>query len=132
MDHPFSLNRRLLAEGLGTLLLVATVVGSGIMADALSNDVAISLLGNTIATGAILFVLITIFGPVSGAHFNPAVSFVFYLRGDLAGGMTLRLMLYRDEFLTLDPKACKHSGPLISKIEENLKELSCLDDKSAA
>ena len=56
------------------------------MADALSNDVAISLLGNTIATGAILFVLITIFSPVSGAHFNPAVSFVFYLRGDLAGG----------------------------------------------
>jgi len=71
------------------MLLVATIVGSGIMADALSNDVAISLLGNTIATGAILFVLITIFGPVSGAHFNPAVSFVFYLRGDLAGAMTL-------------------------------------------
>jgi len=44
----------------------------------------------------------------------------------------LQLMLYRDEFLTLDPKACKHSGPLISKIEENMKELSCLDDKSAA
>jgi glycerol uptake facilitator-like aquaporin len=89
LEHPFSLNRRLFAEGLGTLLLVATIVGSGIMADALSNDVAISLLGNTIATGAILFVLITIFGPVSGAHFNPAVSFVFYLRGDLAGAMAL-------------------------------------------
>ena len=44
----------------------------------------------------------------------------------------LQLMLYRDEFLTLDPKACKHSGPLMSKIEENMKELSCLDDKSAA
>ena len=44
----------------------------------------------------------------------------------------LRLMLYRDEFLTLDPKACKHCGPLISKIEENMKELSCLDDESAA
>ena len=44
----------------------------------------------------------------------------------------LQLMLYRDEFLTLDPKACKHSGPLISKIEENMKELSCLDDESAA
>jgi len=87
LDGSFSLNRRLLAEGLGTLLLVATVVGSGIMADALSDDVAISLLGNTIATGAILFVLITIFGPVSGAHFNPAVSFVFYLRGELAGGL---------------------------------------------
>ena len=44
----------------------------------------------------------------------------------------LRLMLYRDEFLTLDPKACKHSGPLISKLEENMNELSCLDDKSTA
>ena len=89
MDHSFFLSRRLFAEALGTLLLVATVVGSGIMADALSDDVAVSLLGNTIATGAILFVLITIFGPVSGAHFNPAVSFIFFLRGDLAGAVTL-------------------------------------------
>jgi len=63
------------------------------MADSLSNDVAISLLGNTIATGAILFVLIKIFRPVSGAHFNPAVSFVFYLRGDLAGALTLLYMI---------------------------------------
>lgn len=84
MKHAFSLNRRLLAEGLGTLILVATVVGSGIMADALSNDDAVSLLGNTIATGAILFALITILGPISGAHFNPAVSFIFFLRGDLS------------------------------------------------
>lgn len=74
-----------MAEGLGTLILVATVVGSGIMADALSNDDAVSLLGNTIATGAILFALITILGPISGAHFNPAVSFIFFLRGDLSG-----------------------------------------------
>ncbi len=85
MKHAFSLNRRLLAEGLGTLILVATVVGSGIMADALSNDDAVSLLGNTIATGAILFALITILGPISGAHFNPVVSFIFFLRGDLSG-----------------------------------------------
>lgn len=85
MKHAFSLNRRLLAEGLGTFILVATVVGSGIMADALSNDDAVSLLGNTIATGAILFALITILGPISGAHFNPAVSFIFFLRGDLSG-----------------------------------------------
>lgn len=75
--------RRLAAEALGTLLLVATVVGSGIMADALSDDTAVSLLGNTIATGAILFVLITIFAPLSGAHFNPAVSLGFAVRGDL-------------------------------------------------
>lgn len=77
------LSRRLAAEALGTAMLVATVVGSGIMADRLSDDVAISLLGNTIPTGAILFVLITILGPISGAHFNPAVTLVFALRKEL-------------------------------------------------
>ena len=78
------MGRKLAAEALGTLLLVCTVVGSGIMAVNLAggND-AVALLGNTIATGAILYVLITIFGPVSGAHFNPAVSLVFRLRGEL-------------------------------------------------
>ena len=79
----FDLSRRLVAEFLGTLLLVCTVVGSGIMADQLSDDVAVSLLGNTIPTGAILFVLITILGPISGAHFNPAVSFAFFLRREM-------------------------------------------------
>lgn len=80
----FSLSRRLFAEGLGTALLLAVVIGSGIMGERLSggND-AIALLGNTLATGAGLVVLITIFGPLSGAHFNPAVSIVFALRGDL-------------------------------------------------
>ncbi len=77
------LARRLAAEALGTAILVATVVGSGIMADRLTNDVALSLLGNTIPTGAILVVLITILGPVSGAHFNPAVTMVFALRRDI-------------------------------------------------
>lgn len=77
------LTTRLPAEALGTGILVATVVGSGIMATKLSQDVAIQLLGNTIPTGAILVVLITIFGPVSGAHFNPAVSLVFALRREL-------------------------------------------------
>ena len=77
------LTRRLVAEGLGTFFLVATVVGSGIMADALTEDVALSLLGNTIPTGAILVVLITVLGPVSGAHFNPAVSLGFALTRDL-------------------------------------------------
>jgi glycerol uptake facilitator-like aquaporin len=77
------LPRRLAAEALGIGFLVCTVVGSGIMADRLSGDVAVSLLGNTIPTGAILMVLITIFGAVSGAHFNPAVSLVFTLRRDL-------------------------------------------------
>ncbi|MER8407650.1 MIP/aquaporin family protein [Mesorhizobium sp. M0203] len=78
-----NLPRRLAAEALGTALLVATVVGSGIMADRLSNDVAVSLLGNTLPTGAILVVLITIFGPISGAHFNPAVTLVFALRREI-------------------------------------------------
>ena len=79
--------RKLAAEALGTLLLVCTVVGSGIMAVNLAdgND-AVALLGNTIATGAILYVLITVFGPVSGAHFNPAVSLVFRLKGELGNG----------------------------------------------
>src|SRR5437016_11755928 len=79
----FDLPRRLAAEALGTALLVATVVGSGIMAETLTRDVALALLGNTLPTGAILVVLITIFGPVSGAHFNPAVSLVFALRKSL-------------------------------------------------
>ena len=80
----FTLTRRLVAEGLGTALLVAVVVGSGIMADRLAdgND-AIALLGNTLATGAALIVLILIFGPISGAHFNPAVSFSFALHREL-------------------------------------------------
>jgi glycerol uptake facilitator-like aquaporin len=80
------MNRRaLLAEGLGSFFLFACVIGSGIMATNLSqgND-AIALLGNTLATGAMLFVLITIFGPISGAHLNPAVSLVAASRGDLS------------------------------------------------
>ena len=80
-----SLTRRAAAEALGTALLVATVVGSGIMAERLAGgNAAIALLGNTIPTGAILVVTITILGPVSGAHFNPAVSLVFTLRGELS------------------------------------------------
>jgi glycerol uptake facilitator-like aquaporin len=79
----FDLPRRLVAEALGTALLVATVVGSGIMAESLTKDVALALLGNTLATGAILVVLITILGPISGAHFNPAVTLIFALKRDL-------------------------------------------------
>ena len=72
-----------MAEALGSAILVATVVGSGIMAEQLAGgNQAIALLGNTIPTGAILVVLITIFGPVSGAHFNPAVTLVFAARGE--------------------------------------------------
>jgi glycerol uptake facilitator-like aquaporin len=79
----FDLPRRVAAEALGTALLVAAVVGSGIMAVNLSRDVALELLGNTLPTGAILVVLITILGPISGAHFNPAVSLVFALKREL-------------------------------------------------
>lgn len=75
--------RRLVSEALGTGLLVATVVGSGIMAERLTDDTALALLGNTLPTGAILVVLITILGPLSGAHFNPAVSMVAALRREL-------------------------------------------------
>ncbi len=86
MDTP----RKLAAEFTGTLLLLATVVGSGIMGETLAggND-AIALLGNTVATGAILVVIITIFGPVSGAHFNPAVTFVFALRREIGVALAL-------------------------------------------
>jgi len=80
----FELRRRLFAEWIGTAALLATVVGSGIMAETLAGgNVAIALLGNAIATGAILFVLITALGPISGAHFNPAVTFAFALRRDI-------------------------------------------------
>lgn len=83
MPH-FDLRRRATAEFLGTWLLVATVVGSGIMAESLAGgNAAIALFGNTLATGAILVVLIAMFGPVSGAHFNPAVSLIFTIAGEL-------------------------------------------------
>jgi glycerol uptake facilitator-like aquaporin len=77
--------RKLAAEFLGTMLLLATVVGSGIMGEQLANgNIAIALLGNTIATGAILVVLILMFAPISGAHFNPAVTMAFLLRGEIS------------------------------------------------
>ena len=73
-----------IAEGIGTFLLVAVVVGSGIMAENLSQgNNAVALLGNTIATGAILFVIIKMFGSISGAHFNPIVSMVFLIREEI-------------------------------------------------
>jgi glycerol uptake facilitator-like aquaporin len=77
------MNRRLAAEAIGSFLLFATVVGSGIMAQRLTADIAVALLANTAATGAMLFVLIAMLGPVSGAHFNPAVTLVMRLRGEL-------------------------------------------------
>jgi glycerol uptake facilitator-like aquaporin len=84
LTDPLSLGRRVAAESVGSFFLFACVIGSGIMASNLSggND-AVALLGNTLATGAMLFVLITILGPISGAHMNPAVSLVAASRGEL-------------------------------------------------
>ena len=83
----YSLAQRLTAELVGTALLLATVVGSGIMAENLAGgNVAIALLGNTIPTGAILVVIILMFGPISGAHFNPAVTAAFVLRRETGLG----------------------------------------------
>jgi glycerol uptake facilitator-like aquaporin len=88
--EPFGLGRRLTAEGLGTALLLAVVIGSGIMGERLAGgNQAIALLGNTLATGAGLVVLITIFGPISGAHFNPAVTLAFALRRKLPARLAL-------------------------------------------
>jgi len=76
--------QKLAAEAIGSFMLFATVIGSGIMAESLAGgNMAVALLGNTLATGAMLFVLITMLGPVSWAHFNPAVSLVMRLRGEI-------------------------------------------------
>ena len=82
--------RQLVAEALGTALLLAIVVGSGIMGERLAGgNVAIALLGNTLATGAGLVVLITVFGPISGAHFNPAVTLVMALRHEVSAWLAV-------------------------------------------
>jgi glycerol uptake facilitator-like aquaporin len=86
----FGVGRRLAAEGLGTAWLLATIIGSGIMAERLAQgNGAIALLANTLATGGTLFVLISIFGPLSGAHFNPAVSLVFAIRREISWRMAV-------------------------------------------
>ena len=85
--------RQVAAAVIGTALLVATVVGSGIMAETMANgNLAVALLGNALATGAMLYVLITVFGPVSGAHFNPAVSAVFALWRELGWSIAAAFM----------------------------------------
>ena len=83
----FSKSRKYVSELIGSFFLVLTVVGSGIMADQLSQDNGITLLGNAIPTGLTLIVIISIFGPISGAHFNPIVSLVFWLK---------RMMSFKD------------------------------------
>lgn len=90
----YSLPRRLTAEALGSFFLFAGVIGSGVMAEALAqgND-ALALLANTVATGAILYVLIAMLGPISGAHFNPAVTLAFALRREIAVRTALAFVL---------------------------------------
>ena len=89
-----SKSRQLVAEFGGTMALLATVIGSGIMAERLADEnLAIAFLGNTIPTGAILFVLITIFGPVSGAHFNPAVTLAFAVRREIGHRLAILFVM---------------------------------------
>ena len=84
------MNWQIWAEGIGTALLLIGVVGSGIMGEALAaGNTAVALLANAIATGCMLFVIITVLGPISGAHFNPAVTLAFRLRGQITTGMAL-------------------------------------------
>jgi glycerol uptake facilitator-like aquaporin len=124
--------RRLVAEGLGSALLFATVVGSGMMAERLAdgND-AVALLGNTAATGAMLYVLIAMLGPVSGAHFNPAVSAVAALRRELPvadalayavvqtlcgiGGVWLAHLMFGADVLQLSAKARTGAGQWLAE-----------------
>lgn len=88
----FNLRQKLFAEALGTAILLAVVIGSGIMAETISGgNTGVALLGNTLATGAILVVLILMFGPISGAHFNPAVTLAFWLNKDIS---TTHSLLY--------------------------------------
>ena len=83
----FTITKRLVAEALGTMGLLTAVIGSGIMAERLADgNVAIALMGNTFPTGAMLMVLILVFGPVSGAHFNPAVTLAFLIRREIDAG----------------------------------------------
>jgi glycerol uptake facilitator-like aquaporin len=90
----FDLPRRIAAEAIGTAFLLAAVVGSGIMAEKLAGgNVALALLCNAIPTGAILVVIILMFGPISGAHFNPAVTFAFLLRGEIGAATALGFVL---------------------------------------
>ncbi|MEL6551291.1 MAG: aquaporin [Pseudomonadota bacterium] len=87
------MTRKLIAEALGTALLLVSVVASGIMAETLTDDVALALLANAVATGAMLFVIITVLGPISGAHFNPAVTLAFALRGEITASAAILYVL---------------------------------------
>ena len=92
--NAYSASQRLAAEWLGTAFLLAAVIGSGIMAERLAGgNAALALLGNTIPTGAILVVIILVFGPISGAHVNPAVTIAFWLRREIGAGLAAAYIL---------------------------------------
>ena len=129
----YSLSQRLIAEFVGTAFLLATVVGSGIMGESLAGgNVALALLGNTIATGAILAVLILVFGPISGAHFNPAVTLSFAVQkaippGDAAAyvlcqavaavlGVALAHFMFSEPILSLGIKERAGSGQVVAEM----------------
>ena len=111
------LRPKLIAETLGTALLLAVVIGSGIMAERLSGgNVAIALLANTLATVGGLYILIEVFGPVSGAHFNPAVSAVMAMRGELPKAALLPYIaaqLVGDARRLARPRHVRHDDPAV-------------------
>jgi glycerol uptake facilitator-like aquaporin len=128
----FSRSQRLAAEALGTALLLATVIGSGIMGERLAGgNVAIALLGNTLSTGAMLVVLITMLGPISGAHFNPAVTAVFALQKEISpseatayvvaqiggaiAGVLVAHVMFDESVLQLSIKMRSSSGQWVSE-----------------
>jgi hypothetical protein len=116
MSVEYAPRQRLGAEFLGSALLLATVIGSGIMGERLSGrNVAIALLGNTIPTGAILVVLITMLGPISGAHFNPAVTTVFLLKKEIGTAEALAYVLVQTAWgqVWTAGQSCNRSARLV-------------------
>jgi glycerol uptake facilitator-like aquaporin len=108
MSAPISLRQRFFAEFLGTLILLCIVIGSSIMAERLSGgNVAVALLGNTFATVFGLYVLIEVFAPISNAHFNPAVSVVMALRGQM-NMKTLGMYIVAQLIGAIDCRSCRH------------------------
>jgi glycerol uptake facilitator-like aquaporin len=142
-DARLSLARPLAAEALGTALLLAIVIGSGVMGERLAGgSVALALLGNTLSTGAGLVVLIAIFGPVSGAHFNPAVTLVFAARGEISrlraaayvgcqiigavAGVLLAHAMFGEALFQISSKARDGAGQWISELVATFGLVACI------
>ena len=128
----FTLHRKIMGEFTGTMLLVSSIVGSGIMGDELSQDNGVALLGNTISTIGMLYVIINIFGPISGAHFNPLVTLAFwfkreienreaiyYFASQLTGGVCGTLLahvMFNDSVVDFPGKKRNSRGEFLSEI----------------